>query len=48
MTPAVAAGLTDKLMDMRDIVKLIDDAEDRRRAGQITKSSGVEFSPKSN
>ena len=26
-TPAMAAGLTDKLMDMGDIVRLIDDAE---------------------
>jgi len=26
-TPAMAAGLTDKLMEMNDIVALIDDAE---------------------
>lgn len=35
MSPAMAAGLTDKLMDMSDIVKLIDDAEDKRRADAI-------------
>jgi hypothetical protein len=29
MTPAMAAGLTDKLMDMADVVRLIDDAEMR-------------------
>jgi IS1 family transposase len=29
MTPAMAAGLTDKLMDFSDIVRLIDDAEMR-------------------
>jgi hypothetical protein len=34
-TPAMAAGLTDKLMDMSDIVKLIDDAEDKHRADAI-------------
>jgi hypothetical protein len=27
MTPAVAAGLTDKLMDMKDVARLIDDQE---------------------
>jgi hypothetical protein len=27
MTPAAAVGLTDKQMDMGDIVRLIDDAE---------------------
>ena len=31
MTPAMAAGLTDKLMDMSDIVELINAAEDRKR-----------------
>jgi hypothetical protein len=30
MTPGMAAGLTDKLMDMNDVVALIDLAEDRR------------------
>jgi hypothetical protein len=29
MTPAMAAGLTDKLMDMTDVARLIDDAEMR-------------------
>ena len=29
MTPAMAAGLTDKLMDMADVARLIDDAEMR-------------------
>jgi hypothetical protein len=29
MTPAMAAGLTDKLMDMADVARLIDDAERR-------------------
>jgi len=27
MTPAMAAGLTDKVVDFADIVRLIDDAE---------------------
>jgi hypothetical protein len=27
MTPAMAAGLTDKLMDMKDVARLIDDQE---------------------
>jgi hypothetical protein len=27
MTPAMAAGLTDKLMDMADVARLIDDAK---------------------
>jgi hypothetical protein len=27
LTPAMAAGITDKLMEMKDIVALIDDAE---------------------
>jgi hypothetical protein len=31
MTPAMAAGLTDKLMEMTDVARLIDDAEMRRR-----------------
>lgn len=31
MSPAMAAGLTDKLMDMSDIVALIDAAEDQKR-----------------
>jgi hypothetical protein len=29
MTPAMAAGLTDKLMEMEDVARLIDDAEMR-------------------
>lgn len=35
VTPAMAAGLTDRLMDMSDIVRLIDDADDKRRADAI-------------
>jgi hypothetical protein len=29
MTPAMAAGLTDNLMDMSEVARLIDDAEMR-------------------
>lgn len=39
VTPAMAAGLTDKLMDMSDIVKLIDDAEGMR----LVKSSKTQL-----
>jgi hypothetical protein len=31
-TPAEAAGLTDKLMDMTDIVRLIDELETQQKA----------------
>jgi hypothetical protein len=31
LTPAMASGLTDKLMDMADVVKLIDDYETSRK-----------------
>jgi IS1 family transposase len=37
MTPAMAAGLTGKLMDMSDIVRLIDQAEIQRRVPTIAK-----------
>jgi IS1 family transposase len=36
LTPAMAAGLTDKLMDMGDIVELIDVAEEKRRFAKLT------------
>jgi hypothetical protein len=36
MTPAMATGLTDKLLDMSDIVKLIDLAVDRHRQEAIS------------
>jgi hypothetical protein len=32
ITPAMAAGLTDNLMDMSDIVALIDGRDDQRRS----------------
>ena len=35
VTPAIAAGLTDKLMDMADVVRLIDARDDQRRADSI-------------
>jgi hypothetical protein len=36
LSAAMAAGLTDKLMDMSDIVGIIDLAEDRRRQEAIS------------
>jgi hypothetical protein len=39
MTPAMAAGLTDKLMDMSDIVALIDSALFQK---QIDARKGIE------
>ena len=32
LTPAMAAGLTDKLMDMADVVRVIDEYEASRKA----------------
>lgn len=45
MTPAMAAGLTDKLMDLGDIVRLIDDAEMK---ATIEARSALLASPQSN
>src|SRR5260370_18865267 len=36
VTPAMAAGLTDKLMDMTDVARLIDDAEMRATIQQLS------------
>jgi hypothetical protein len=35
MTPAMAAGLTDKLMDMSDLVRMIDTRDDEIRGDKI-------------
>lgn len=35
MSPAMAAGLTDSFMDMADVVRMIDDRDDQRKADAI-------------
>jgi hypothetical protein len=40
-TPAIAAGLTDELMDMSHIVKLIDDAEAAPKKHRAYKKKAV-------
>ena len=45
LTPAMAAGLTDKLIEMRDIVNLMDDAEMK---ATIQKRAGMLSVPQSN
>ena len=44
-TPAMAAGLTDKLIEMKDIVNLMDDAEMK---ATIQKRAGMLSVPQSN
>ena len=45
LTPAMAAGLTDKLMEMKDIVNFMDDAEMK---ATIQKRGGMLSVPQSN
>jgi hypothetical protein len=45
MTPAMAAGLTDKLMDMTEVAQLIDDDEMR---ATIQKRAALLSLPQSN
>jgi hypothetical protein len=35
VTPAMAAGVTGKLMDMRDLVRIIDEREEKIRGDKI-------------
>ena len=41
MTPAMAASLTDKLVDFADLVRLIDDAEMRATIRKRVEALGV-------
>jgi hypothetical protein len=45
VTPAMASGLTDKLMDMADVARLVDDAEMR---ATIQQRAGLFALPQSN